>query len=272
MNILKFTINLAQQAGEIALKESKKLKISFKSKNNLVTNADKACEKLIKSEIKKNFSDHLILAEESHENFEEELEQHKNPKFIWIIDPIDGTTNYAHGLPLYSVSIALFKITAKDKSKNFEYLEGEIVLGVVHAPALNETFYAQKGKGAFLNGKKIAVSNAKKLTDSLMVTGFPYENKEMNLPYFIKMMDHCQAIRRLGSAALDLSYIAAGRFDGYWEFGLKPWDVAAGALIIEEAGGKVTDINGNILDLFGFDIMASNKKIHKEIIEVFKDL
>lgn len=272
MDLLKFTINLAKKAGTLAIKESKKITVNFKRKNDLVTNADKACEKLIKSEILKNFPDHLILAEESNENFLKDFEKSKNPKYIWIIDPIDGTTNYAHGLPLYSVSIGLFKITSKDTSKNFEYLEGEIVLGVVHAPALNETFYAQKGKGAYLNGKKITISTAKKLADSLMVTGFPYENKEMNLPYFIKMMEHCQAIRRLGSAALDLCYVAASRFDGYWEFDLKPWDVAAGALIVKEAGGKVTDLNGNLLDLFGFDILASNNKIHKEILETFSPL
>ncbi len=272
MNILKFTIGIAEKAGKIALKESSKLKITLKGKNNLVTNADKACEKLIKAEIKSAFPDHLILAEESSENFTEDLEKHKKPKYVWIIDPIDGTTNYAHGLPLYSVSIGLFEISSKDKSKNFEYLEGEMVLGVVHAPALNQTYYAQKGKGAYMNGKKIKVSDTKKVADSLMVTGFPYENREINLPYFTKMMDHAQAIRRLGSAALDLCYIAAGHFDGYWEFDLKPWDIAAGALIVEEAGGRVTDINNNMLDLFGFDILASNKKIHKEILEIFSQL
>lgn len=271
MDLLKFVIKLAEAAGKLAKKEAGKLNIQFKSINNLVTNADKDCEKLIIKNIKKYFPKDLILAEESSENFLEELSDRESNR-IWIIDPIDGTTNYAHGLPLYSTSIGLFEIKSHDKSKNFEYLEGEIKLGVVHAPALNETYWATKGKGAFLNGKKIQVSKEKKLANSLMVTGFPYENRDANLPYFKKMMDHCQAIRRLGSAALDMCYLACGRFDGYWEFGLKSWDIAAGSLIVKEAGGKVTDINGNLLDLFGYDIMASNGKIHPQILKTFSEL
>src|SRR3989338_5336963 len=271
--MLNFAIKLAKEAGEIILKESKKaLKIDKKGLNDLVTNADTKAETYIIKKIKSSYPSHAILAEES--SFKKEIsdDNYKKADYIWIIDPLDGTTNFAHSLPLYSVSIGLFKKTSIKSSKNFDYLEGEIIAGVVHAPALNETFSAQKNKGAFLNGKKIGVSKAKSLRDSLMVTGFPYENKKMNLPYFIIMMDHCQAIRRLGSAALDLCYTAAGRFDGYWEFGLKPWDIAAGSLILKEAGGTVTDVNGNMLDLFGADILVSNGKIHKEIIKLFSKI
>ena len=172
-------------------------------------------------------------------------------KYIWFIDPWTEQQISFTGY-LYSVSIALFKTN------------GNLVAGIVYAPALNEIFYAEEGKGAFLNGKKIHVSKTKTVKDSLLVTGFPYNDKKINLPYFALMLSKSQAVRRLGSAALDLCYTAAGRFDGYWEFGLKPWDIAAGALIIKEAGGLVTDTSGNLLDLFGADILATNKNIHKD--------
>lgn len=166
----------------------------------------------------------------------------------------------------------VFETKSAKSSKNFDYLEGEIVAGVVYAPVMDELFYAQRGKGAYLNGKRIKVSKTQKVANSLTVTGFPPTHKEQNLPYFNKMIFECRAVRRLGSAALDLCYIAAGRFDGYWEFGLKPWDIAAGALIVEEAGGQVTDSNGNMLDLFGKDILATNSKIHKEIVNKFRKI
>ncbi|MBI4975793.1 inositol monophosphatase [Candidatus Peregrinibacteria bacterium] len=267
-----------------------------KGVNDLVTNADKASEKFIIENINKTYPDHGILAEESSfnqtksygEKFAREARSHylignpngtgafmkefANKKYIWLIDPLDGTTNFAHGLPLYAVSIGLFGTKSIKKSKNFEYLSGELILGVVFAPELNELFYAQKGHGAFLNGKKIKVSNVKSVKNSLFVTGFPTTHKEINIPYFEKITFESQALRRLGAAALDLCYIACGRFDGYWEFGLKPWDIAAGSLIVSEAGGQVTDIYGNELDLFGSDIFASNKKIHKETVEIFKKI
>ncbi len=159
------------------------------------------------------------------------------------------------------------EVKSKKSSQNYNYLDGEIIIGVVFAPKLGELFYAEKGKGAYLNGEKISVSKIKKLEESLLVTGFPPTHKEENLKHFAKMINKCQAVRRLGSAALDLAYIACGRFDGYWEFGLHPWDIAAGALIVKEAGGKVSDSNGQMLDLFGKDILASNAKIDKEIIK-----
>lgn len=299
-NLLKFVIHTAQKAGKLAMAYRKKgLKIEEKAKNDLVTNADKACEKLIIKEIKKVFPDHAIMGEESSfikktssERTTQARSKAKNPRpsgvlsqselyqikdyaeseFIWLIDPIDGTTNYAHGLKEYGISIGLFQLTSIKSSKNFQYLNGELILGVVCAPALNELFYAAKGYGAYLNGKKIHVSKQTKTDNSLLATGFPYRNRKMNLPYFSKMLDNCQAIRRLGAASLDLCYVAAGRFDGYWEFDMKPWDIAAGALIVEEAGGRVTDTNGNQIDLFGKDILATNKKIHPGIIKNFRNI
>lgn len=265
-DILDFTIRTAKKAGKLILKESEKpLQITKKKKNDLVTHVDKASEALIIKEILKKYPDHKILAEESAS----QLEDISGEKYIWIIDPIDGTTNFSHGLPQYSISIAVMKISSKKTSKNYEYLDGEIIVGVVYAPKLGELFYAEKGKGAYLNGKKIKTSGIKTLEDSLLVTGFPPTRKEENLKYFAKMINKCQAVRRLGSAALDLAYIACGRFDGYWEFGLHPWDIAAGSLLVKEAGGKVTDTNGNLLDLFGKDILATNKKTHNELVKFF---
>ncbi len=257
-------------AGKVILEEEKKLKIEQKASfTDLVTNADKASEEFIISAIKKTFPDHTVLAEESSLGAEKDLENFKKAKYIWIIDPIDGTTNFAHGLPLYSISIALFQKKTAKSSNNFDYLSGELIAGAVYAPRLNELFYAEKGQGAFLNDQPIHVSGAETLKQALTVTGFPYVQKEQNLPYFQTMLFTSQAVRRLGSAALDLCYTAAGRFDVYWEFGLKPWDVAAGALIVEEAGGLVTDTTGGTLDLFGSDILATNKLLHDETLELF---
>lgn len=276
MKLLDFTIKIAEKAGELILKESKKqLKISKKGKNDLVTDADKAAEALIVKSIKIKYPDHGILAEESMSKAtKNEL---TNAEYIWIIDPIDGTTNFAHGLLQYTISIAIFQKKSAKSSKNFDYLEGEIIAGVVYAPALDELFYAEKGKGAYFKksyskAEKIHISKISKLSESLMATGFPTDHRELSLLFFNEMTKRCQGIRRLGSASLDLCYVAAGIFDGFWEFGLKPWDIAAGALIVSEAGGKITDTNGKMLDLFGSDIFASNGEIHEECVKIFNTL
>jgi len=271
--ILETAIKISQKAGKLIQKKAKQgFKINYKSKFDLVTDADKESEALIIKEIKKIFPSHAILAEEESFKNQKSLKELLETPYIWIIDPIDGTTNYAHNHPHYAISIAVFETQHKETSKNYQYLSGELIAGVINAPALNELFYAEKGSGAFLNKKKIQVSDIPKLENALMVTGFPYKNKSAYLPYFQSMMGKCQGLRRLGSAALDLAYIACGRFDGFWEFGLKPWDIAAGVLIIEEAGGRITDINGNTLDLFGKDILSSNGKIHQEIIKKFEKI
>lgn len=272
-SLLKFTIKAAKKAGKYVLAEQKKgLIIEEKGKNDLVTNADRASEEMIIKEIRKNYPSHGIIGEESSFLHKSDPQDFANAEYIWLIDPIDGTTNYAHQMKEYAVSIGLFKLSKKEKSKNFQYLSGELIVGVVYAPGLDEIFSAAKGGGAHMNGKKIQVSRITEVKNSLFATGFPYKNQGVNLPYFNAMMNQCQAIRRLGAASLDLCYIAAGRFEGYWEFGLKPWDIAAGALIIEEAGGRVTDTNNNQIDLFGADIFASNRKIHQETIKIFSKL
>lgn len=269
-DLLKFAIKTAKIAGKYVLAEQKKgLIIEEKGKNDLVTNADRASEEIIIKEIKKKYPDHAVIGEESSFIQKTNFSDYAKAEYIWLVDPIDGTTNYAHQLKEYAVSIGLFKISKKEKSKNFQYLSGELIVGIVYAPGMNELFSAAKGEGAYMNGKKIHVSKINEVKNALFATGFPYKNQGINLPYFNAMMGRCQAIRRLGAASLDLCYVAAGRFEGYWEFGLKPWDIAAGALIIEEAGGRVTDTNGNQIDLFGADIFASNTKIHKETLDIF---
>jgi myo-inositol-1(or 4)-monophosphatase len=228
-------------------------RIEFKGAINLVTEVDRRCEQRIIEIIKKHFPQHNILTEETP------MPELPSP-FRWIIDPLDGTTNYAHGYPCFSTSVAL-------------ELEKEIILGAIYDPLLNELFTARQGKGAFLNGARIAVSATEQLTNALICTGFPYdvrESPENNLDHFNHFIREARAIRRDGSAALDLCYVAAGRFDGFWELKLQPWDVAAGKLLVEEAGGWMTDFRGGPLDIYGQQTLASNGKIHEEMIGVLQ--
>jgi len=214
---------------------------------------DREAERLIVDRLRAAFPDHTIITEEG-EDFT------TSSPYRWFIDPLDGTTNYAHGYPVFSVSIAL-------------EVDGEVNLGIVYAPYLNELFMAERGKGATLNEKPIHVSRTDKLNASLLATGFPYDirhSKENNLNHFCNFALKAQAIRRGGSAALDLCYVACGRFDGYWELKLKPWDVAAGVLIVKEAGGCVTDLEGGRFDILSGDVVASNGRIHEEMLEVLK--
>jgi len=250
----RFTIDLALKSGFL-LKEkfNSTHKIQYKGDINIVTEADKMSEALIIDSIKRNFPDHGILSEESPAIT-------GTGKLRWIIDPLDGTTNYSHGYPVFSVSIALEN-------------EGVIVLGVIYDPMREDMFVAVRGKGAYLNNKKIKVSSVKDISRSLLATGFPYdirESKENNLDYFNAMAIKVQAIRRTGSAALDLAYLAAGRFDGFWELKLKPWDTAAGCLIVEEAGGVISDIAGKKWHLQSPSLLASNSLIHKQMIKVLR--
>ncbi len=274
MKIIDLAIHAAQQAGELIINESqKKLKIDRKSnQNDLVTHVDQAAEKLIIKTIKSIYPKHAILGEESTNSAGPDFDELMSAPYIWIIDPIDGTTNFVHGWPHFAVSIGVFKTQSSKKSQNFDYLEGELVAGVVFAPKMKEIFYAEKDKGAFLNGQQISVSKTKKVSESLCSTGFPSSNRQKNLPYFAEMLNHSQAMRRPGAASLDLAYVACGRLDLFWEFTLQPWDIAAGALLVHEAGGKITDINGNPLDLFSQEILATNKKVHKEGIKLLSSV
>ena len=228
--------------------------ISFKGEVDLVTEADKESEQKIVSILRKRIPGVAVLAEESGVS-----EGTAGRRFI--VDPLDGTTNFAHGYPFFAVSIG------------FEQ-DGEIHAGVVYDPLREELFVAQKGEGAYLNGKKLRVSPAGGLRNSLLVTGFPYDLKQDltgNLLLFTRFMGEARAIRRDGSAALDLCYVAAGRVDGFWEEKLGPWDTAAGSLVVMEAGGRVTDFSGRAFSCYGKDVLASNGVLHDEMLRVIKD-
>jgi myo-inositol-1(or 4)-monophosphatase len=252
---LKFAKETAVKAGDILRKgRSKSHRVDFKGRVDLVTEYDLKSEKYITRHINRFFPYHSILAEESGETM-------KGHSHVWIIDPLDGTTNFAHDYPAFCVSIGL-------------EVDGRNVLGVVYDPVHDELFYAVKGRGAYCNGKRIGVSSHNKLSMSLLATGFPYdiaESKIDNLDNFGRMYKHAQGIRRGGSAALDLCYLACGRFDGFWELKLHPWDTAAGIVIVREAGGRVTDFNGGKYSIYGDRILASNGKIHRQMQKVLLD-
>jgi len=269
MNITDFTIDLAKKAGKLILKEEKKgFKIELKSEKDFVTNIDTETEKFIIKEIKKAFPTHAILGEESDfQNLTNQEELNSSP-YIWIIDPLDGTNNFVHGIPHFAVSIAVFKTQKKENSKNYKYFAGELVTGVIYDPNNKELFYAEKDKGAFLNENRLNISNVKELNKSLIGIDFPADNSEENLDLYTTLVDHSQAIRRMGSGALTLAYLAAGRLDAVCSFGLKAWDIAAGLLLIKEAGGQITDTHGNLIDLFGQDLLCTNSHLHTQIIKL----
>ncbi len=247
-------VEAALAAGRIQSERSGDIgKIEFKGKFDLVTEVDTLCEQEVIRIIRKRFPDHEFLAEESGASAGS-----PSPS-KWIIDPLDGTINYAHGFPFYCVSIGL------------EH-EGEVIVGVVYSPRMDELFVAEKGKGATINGEPISVSTIPELKDSLLVTGFTPQvahSTNNNLDHFSHFMRACQALRRPGSAAMDLCYTAMGRFEGFWEMRLHPWDVAAGKLIVEEAGGTVTRMNGEPVSVYDREILASNGLVHPEMVRVF---
>jgi myo-inositol-1(or 4)-monophosphatase len=242
-------------AAEIQRFFNNEFKISNKEGiNNLVTEADHAAEKAIMDVIKSKFPEHYILSEEAGEIVQDS-------QYKWIIDPIDGTVNFAHGIPLNCVSIGI------------EH-KGEIVLATVYNPHLNELFFAEKGKGATLNDKPIRVSTETQVVKSCLVTGFPYTYINMPngpLDIFERFIRKGVPVRRLGSAAIDLCWVAAGRFDGFYEHKLEAWDSAAGYLIVEEAGGKVTDFNGDKFSIYQHRLLATNGKIHDEMLRVINN-
>ncbi len=256
--MINFAIETAVSAGKVLLEKfGKKLDVSKKGDINLVTEADLASEKLIVERIKTHYPKHVILAEESGENVATDGDR----LWKWIIDPLDGTTNFAHGYPCFAVTIAL------------EH-KGEIVIGVTYDPTRDEIFAAERGQGATLNGKKISVSRTENLSDSLIVTGFPYDfaKRESVVKNLLKLLFRARGVRRDGSAAIDLAYVACGRFDGFWEEGLNPWDVAAGFLLVSEAGGMVTHYDGSSFNIYKSPILATNGLIHDEMIQALADL
>ncbi|MFN4248200.1 MAG: inositol monophosphatase family protein [Flavipsychrobacter sp.] len=221
--------------------------------NNLVTEVDKHSEKRIIEIIRKHYPTHSIISEEVGEMIQDSPYQ-------WIIDPIDGTVNFAHGIPLCCVSIGL---------KHNE----DLILGAVYNPMMNELFFAEKGKGAFLNDKPISVSTKSDFRKACLVTGFPYkwpDSKEHPIRVFERFIMEGLPVRRLGSAAIDLCWVACGRFDGFWEYNLSSWDVAAGYLIVQEAGGRITNFEGDAYSVFDKETLATNGHIHEEMLRLIR--
>jgi myo-inositol-1(or 4)-monophosphatase len=226
----------------------------LKGEFDLVTEADRSSERLIVQRLKQLYPTHSIVAEEGGG-------QEGTSEYRWYVDPLDGTTNFAHGFPMFNVTMALERA-------------GELIAGVIYDPTRDEMFSAEKGAGAFLNGQPICVSKAPRIQTSLLATGFPSRKRHLNINihfyYQLAMLSH--GVRRAGSAALDLAYVACGRLDGFWEFTLNPWDMAAGILLIQEAGGTCTDMLGAPHDLRGPHLLADNTAVHTEIVALFAEI
>jgi myo-inositol-1(or 4)-monophosphatase len=255
-NALHVAVGAAMQAGRAIMEGyGKALQIEAKQHHDFVTEVDKSSEAAIIKYIHRAFPDHEILAEESG--------KHENVNACrWIIDPLDGTTNFIHGMPMFAVSIAL-------------EVEGILTAAAVYEPVRKELFTAEKNKGAFLNGRKISVSTVSDKSRCLLATGFPFRNYELldeYLQIFKSFMTQVSGVRRPGSAALDLCYLACGRYEGFWELNLKPWDIAGGTLIIQEAGGTITDFAGRNDFLYRGNVIGSNSKIHAWMLETVQDV
>jgi myo-inositol-1(or 4)-monophosphatase len=255
-HILNRVIETAKKAGAYIRLERENFtygKVEIKGLNDLVSHVDKTAEEMIVTELAAIFPEAGFIVEENTRSEKKE--------FNWIVDPLDGTTNFVHGIACYAVSIAL------------EH-KGEIILGVVYEVSRDECFYAEKNKGAFLNGKTIHVSDRKKISESLIATGFPVYNFSRIDAYLTALkyfMQHTHGVRRIGAAAADLCFLACGRVDAFFEYNLKPWDVAAGALIVKEAGGTVCDFSGNTNWLFGQEICCTNGLLEEEFTKVIRD-
>jgi len=255
--MLNIAIRAARAAGDVIIRQIdhvQDLPVTKKGRNDFVTEVDKHAEMAIIDTLRKSYPDHAFLAEESGQ-------QGESP-YLWIIDPLDGTTNYLHGFPQYAVSIALQH-------------RGELVQAVVYDPLRQELFTAGRGEGAMLNNRRIRVSKQKSLEGALLGTGFPFKEQERLDEYldsFKTLFPMTAGIRRAGAASLDLAYVACGRLDGFWEFGLKPWHVAAGALLIKEAGGLISDIGGGDFDLYKGDIVTGNPDIQRIITDILRPI
>jgi myo-inositol-1(or 4)-monophosphatase len=254
--MLQFAIETAREAGHLLLEKFGRITaVTKKGDINLVTEADLASEALIIERIKSHHPKHAILAEEAGDA----VVVDGTNVWKWIIDPLDGTTNYAHGYPCFAVTLAL------------EH-NGDVVIGVTFDPTRGELFAAEKGHGATLNGKSICVSATERLSESLICTGFPYDFKRKDdfARHLTAFLLSSRGVRRDGSAAIDLAYVACGRFDGFWEEGLNPWDMAAGKLLIEEAGGWITDYSGEAFSIYRPPVVASNGRIHSEMLAILR--
>ncbi|HSC27180.1 MAG TPA: inositol monophosphatase family protein [Vicinamibacterales bacterium] len=256
---LATAIEAVVRAGEVQMAHlGRSIRIDKKGAIDLVTEIDLEIERTFRAMIAERFPDHAVLGEE----FGGKERPPAAPPFCWVFDPIDGTTNYAHGLPIFCASLAL-------------EIDGAAVAGAVYDPTRRELFSAERGGGAWLNGKPLAVSTASTLLDSLLCTGFHYDvHRDLDEPVamFAAFTGRARAVRRLGSAAIDLCYVAAGRLDGFWEGKLEPWDTAAGALIVEEAGGRVTSLDGSPFGSGSGSVLATNGRIHDAMLDTIREV
>ena len=249
---LNAAVEIAREAGALLAELSTQpLEIQYKRRSDLVTVADRRSEALIVGHLRERFPDHAIVAEEGGNHL-------SSSDYCWYVDPLDGTTNYAHGFPVYCVTLGLT-------------YRGEVVAGVVYDPTRNEMYTAERGAGAYVNDQRMQVSPIENLSESLVATGFPpfANNHDLNVQFYFRFTELSHGIRRAGSAALDLCWVAAGRFEGFWELKLNPWDKAAGTLVVTEAGGRISDVRGGDFNLLGDDVFASNGLVHGQMLEVF---
>ena len=252
---LSTAVDIAREAGTLLEQHfARPVDFTYKRPSDLVTEADRRSEVLIVERLRRYFPDHVIVGEEGGKRA-------GNSDYIWYVDPLDGTTNFAHGFPMFAVTMGLT-------------YRGEVIAGVVYDPIRKEMFTAERGVGAYLNNQRIHVSKAPSLAESLLATGFPPFGKshDVNIRFYLRFTELSHGIRRPGSAALDFCTVAAGRFDGFWELKLNPWDKAAGSLIVTEAGGRVSSLTGGPFDLLGDEVVSSNGLVHDEMIRVFADV
>jgi myo-inositol-1(or 4)-monophosphatase len=252
---LDTAVEIAREAGGLLLQHFRQpLEIAYKSRSDLVTEADRKSEALIVERLRSHFPGHAIVAEEGGG-------QKTDSDYCWYVDPLDGTTNFAHGFPIFCVTLGLA-------------CHAEVVAGVVYDPTRDELFTTERGSGAFLNGQRLRVSSRQDLAECLVATGFPpfATNHDLNVEFYFRFTQLTHGIRRAGSAALDLCSVAAGRYDGFWELKLNPWDKAAGSLLVTEAGGRMSGITGKPFDLLGDDVFASNGLVHEQMIRIFKEV
>jgi myo-inositol-1(or 4)-monophosphatase len=255
---------IAREAGALLMEYfRRRVKIEYKGEADLVTEADRSSEALIIRRVREQFPTHAVLGEESGSVAATSA---SSAGYRWYVDPLDGTTNFAHGLPVFCVSLGIERRNAQGKA--------ERVAGVVYDPTRDELFSAELGRGAFLNGVKVNVSATASLKDSLLATGFPSQkrHKNPNIYFYHQLTLKTHGVRRAGSAALDLCYVACGRYDGFWEFNLNPWDTAAGVLIAQEAGGTVTDFAGGEFDISSRQVLATNGLIHSSMVQEFAEI
>jgi|HubBroStandDraft_4_1064222.scaffolds.fasta_scaffold05011_4 myo-inositol-1(or 4)-monophosphatase len=273
-NFLPAMSAIAREAGALLMHYFQKhIKIEYKGDADLVTAADRASEALIRERIQQQFPGHDVLGEEQGLN-------DQGSDYRWYVDPLDGTTNFAHGYPVFCVSMALEhrelerRESERRASKQQAEKQAQRIAGVVYDPTRDELFSAEQGKGAHLNGAAIRVSQAAHLKESLLATGFPSHkrHKNPNIHFYHQITLRTHGVRRAGSAALDLCNVASGRFDGFWEFNLNPWDTAAGALIVEEAGGKISRFDGSPFEIDSRETLASNGLIHPALVEEFEEI